>query len=329
MMKKRFVLFLIWLLIPNCFFGMATSDEHNSSSSSLLVAQVTTEQGSLNMRSLPKNDAVILEYIPNGSLVTVISQGDVFWEIQYGDVQGYAMCKFLTLVDSDGDAEPSSQSVNDGEPAAINTVGEGLIAQVTTEVGPLNLRNQANADAVVLVQIPNRSLVTVISQGDVFWEIEYRNYHGYAMREFLTMTNYTADILNYRLLYRSNAGEDVIALKQRLMELGYYRENSTMNNNYNDTCVDRVMMFQRQNGLKENGIATAEVQAKLFSDSAVANAEELPKVKTGSYIVSTSTNPQNGIDENFDWDQWMLENPGVCPCCLGSGCSCCDYTGKI
>ena len=209
----------------------------------------------------------------------------------------------------------------------------GEIAQVTTEVGPLNLRSKPDGGSTVLMRIPNRSLVTVISQSDGYWEIAYNNTQGYAASEFLTMTEYTADILLYRLLYRGNQGSDVIALKERLMTLGYYKDGSTMNNNYNETCVDRVKLFQRQNGLKEDGIATAEVQAKLFSDTATVNTEPLPAPKPSGYVVASSgSNIATGAlgdYDNTDWNQWMLDHPGVCPCCMGSGCQCCNYTGRI
>ena len=325
---KKLTLFVLILMITACFSSIVVSAETSQ-------AQVTTEKGSLNLRSQPEKDATILDRIPNGSMVTVIAQSDVFWEIKYGNTQGYAMGKFLTLIiEDDADTAdtapaappPSDTKVENTSPQA------GIIAQVTTEVGPLNLRNLANGDGTILARIPNRSLVKVISQDDVFWEIEFGDYHGYAMCEFLTMTDYTLDILEYRLLFRGNKGDDVIALKERLMELGYYRSGSTMNNNYNETCVQRVKMFQRQNNLKEDGIATEETQSKLFADSAAVNTEDLPKVRTSTYVVSSSSsssNPQNGIDENFDWDQWMLNNQGVCPCCFGSGCTCCNFTGRI
>jgi uncharacterized protein YgiM (DUF1202 family) len=333
-MKRSFALFAILYLIITCFSGAAISEE-------LLTAHVTTEHGPLNLRSQPKNGADLMVRIPNGSVVTVLDQGDVFWEIQYNDTQGYAMCKFLTLVESDGNADSTETPSGEEEQKDVVSVDEvagsgAFIAQVTTEVGPLNMRIQPKSGAKVLIRIPNRSLVSVIAQGDVFWEIEYGDYHGYAVCEFLTTTDYTPDILEYEVLYRGNMGDDVRAIKERLLELGYYRAGSTMNNNYNATCVARMMMFQRQNGLNENGIATAEVQAKLFSDSAVANAEELPVVKSSGYVVSSSSSSTSNIAtgplgdyDNTDWDQWMLDHPGVCPCCMGSGCMCCNYTGEI
>ena len=164
---RKFMLIVLFIAATACFLGAATSAETDQ-------AQVTTEKGSLNLRSQPEKDATILDRIPNGSIVTVVAQDDVFWEIKYGNTQGYAIGKFLTPIIEDGAdtagtapaaLPPSDTKVENTSPQA------GIIAQVTTEVGPLNLRKQANGDATVLAHIPNRSLVKVISQDDVFWKL--------------------------------------------------------------------------------------------------------------------------------------------------------------
>jgi murein L,D-transpeptidase YcbB/YkuD len=208
------------------------------------------------------------------------------------------------------------------------TVG---IAQVTTEKGTLNLRKKPDDKATVLERIPNHSLVRVLSDGDQYWQIQYESTIGYAVCSYLTMTDYTEDVLNYRLLYRNNTGDDVLAVKERLLELGYYREGSKMNNVYNETCVERVKMFQRQNGMKEDGIASSALQAALFATSAVVNTETLPKAVASSYVLSSSSDSSDGSGntDDIDWAQWMLDNPGVCPCCMGRGCACCNWTGQI
>ena len=195
------------------------------------------------------------------------------------------------------------------------TATQQTIAQVTTEQGPLNLRKSMDAHSGILEKIPNRSLVTVLSQQGEMWEISYNGTQGYAVSTFLTLTDYTSDVLAYRVLYRSNTGDDVIALKNRLLALGYYRVGSTMNNVYNDTCVERVKMFQRENNLKEDGIATPVLQAALFADAAVANTEPLPKPKTSGYVVASSDSSASSSGD-IDWNQWMLDHPGVCPCCM-------------
>ena len=232
----------------------------------------------------------------------------------------YALMVAVLLLFS-GFCGAASGGEEDGNPPSLP------IAQVTTEKGTLNLRERADARAGVLERIPNRILVTVIAQGDPYWKIQYGNTQGYALCEFLTMTDHTQAILRYRVLYRGNTGEDVRALKERLLELGDYRAGSNMNDEYNDICIERIKMFQRQNGLSINGIATAEVQEKLFSDAAAANAEKLPEsVRLGSVPAPPAASGGSG---DTDWEQWMLDHPGVCPCCKGEGCDCCDWTGKI
>ncbi|NLI22703.1 MAG: hypothetical protein GX418_14295 [Clostridiales bacterium] len=212
-------------------------------------------------------------------------------------------------------------------------LGEGQatlgVAQVTTEKGTLNLRKEPDGKATILERIPNHSLVRVLSKGDAYWQVQYETETGYAVCDFLTMTDYAEDVLAYRLLYRNNVGDDVLAVKQRLLELGYYREGSTMNNVYNETCVERIKLFQRQNGLKEDGIASAVVQAALFGPSAVSNAEPLPKAVASGFVISSSSDDGTGDTDDTDWNLWMLEHPGVCPCCMGKGCACCNGTGQI
>ena len=201
------------------------------------------------------------------------------------------------------------------------------VAQVTTEKGTLNLRKSPDAKAGILERIPNHSLVLVVSQADDYWQITYDHETGYAVRDYLTVTDFSQDVLQYRVLYRDNQGDDVLALKNRLLALGYYREGSSVNNLYNDTCVERVKMFERVNGLTEDGIATAAIQALLYSDKALTNTEPLPAPKTSGYVIADSSASSSSGD--IDWNQWMLDNPGVCPCCKGAGCACCDWTGKI
>lgn len=211
---------------------------------------------------------------------------------------------------------------------ALGEVTVSAVAQVTTEKGTLNLRQQPDAKGKIVERIPNHSLVQVVSQGDDFCEIQYGDADGYVDSDFLTMTAYSQDALQYRVLFRGNQGADVLALKQRLLDLGYYHMGGTITNTYNDICSDRVKMFERVNSIKEDGIATPAVQALLFSDAAQVNTESLPPPQSNGFVVAASSGASTSTDD-IDWNQWMLDHPGVCPCCMGKGCGCCDWTGKI
>ena len=201
------------------------------------------------------------------------------------------------------------------------------VAQVTTEKGTLNLRKAPDSKAGVLERIPNHSLVEVCVQSEPFWQISYAGQTGYAMSEFLTMTAYPPEALAYRVLFRGSQGDDVLALKQRLLALGYYREGATMTDSYNETCIQRVQLFEQVNGLAQDGIATPAVQALLFSPDALVNTQPLPAPQVSSYVISDSSGASTSDD--IDWAQWMLDHPGVCPCCMGKGCPCCNWTGEI
>ena len=109
--------------------------------------------------------------------------------------------------------------------------------------------------------------MTILESGEEWCKVSYGIKTGYAMTCFLTIQeNADAGVMNYCTLQSGDCGDDVIELKKRLMELGYFRDDSKMTNRYNDTLVGRVKMFQRQNGFEETGIATPDMQALLFSE---------------------------------------------------------------
>lgn len=193
-----------------------------------------------------------------------------------------------------------------------------IIAVVTTKKGPLKIRQEPSRNARELDEIARGTYVTILESGEEWCKVSYGIKTGYAMTCFLTIQeNADADVMNYCTLQSGDCGDDVIELKKRLMELGYFRDDSKMTNRYNDTLVGRVKMFQRQNGFEETGIATPDMQVLLFSEDAKVNEEPLPKPPTHYRSAGTQTQGGSG------WKKI------VCPCCGGEGCDCCDQTGYI
>lgn len=82
---------------------------------------------------------------------------------------------------------------------------------------------------------------------------------------------------SYPLLQKGDAGEAVLALKQRMKDLGYFNAGGRLTNVYNDTLVERLMQLEQQNGLLPTGEATPELQALIFSD-AVRSATDSPLI---------------------------------------------------
>ncbi len=187
----------------------------------------------------------------------------------------------------------------------------GIVAKVTTKKGSLKMRETADTNGRVLTEIPNGTCILVLQEDETWCQVSFQDQTGYCKTGFLTLLR-EADpsMLEYRVLQKGAKGDDVLALKQRLRELGYIRSGSELTNAYNDVTAERVILFQRQLGITEDGIASQELQAYLFSEKAPVCGQKLPKVR--SRVVS-----QDGSRRIF------------CGCCMGEGCECCHFTGWI
>ncbi len=77
----------------------------------------------------------------------------------------------------------------------------------------------------------------------------------------------------YRILQKGDQGSDVLALKQAMYWLGYFK-SLELTEAYNDTMVERVQQLQETNGLTADGIATAELQLLVFSGNCVPSGTQ-------------------------------------------------------
>lgn len=73
----------------------------------------------------------------------------------------------------------------------------------------------------------------------------------------------------YETLKRGSKGPEVLAMKERMQELGYFSAGAELSENYNDTCVERVKQFQKRNGLPQTGVADHQTLSLLYSDAAL------------------------------------------------------------
>ena len=70
-----------------------------------------------------------------------------------------------------------------------------------------------------------------------------------------------------------DAGEAVLKLQRRLVELGY--ANGTPNGQYGNATISAVQLYQQANGLDMDGLASAWLQVMMFSDDALTYAEAM------------------------------------------------------
>ena len=70
----------------------------------------------------------------------------------------------------------------------------------------------------------------------------------------------------YTTLSRGDKNNDVIALQERLTELGYL--NDSIDGNFGGNTQTAVKLFQSAVGMEETGIADPAMQAALFAEDA-------------------------------------------------------------
>ena len=104
---------------------------------------------------------------------------------------------------------------------------DSIAAKVSTEKGALKLRKTAGLKGKVIGEIPNGTCILVTKEAEDWCEVSWNGQTGYCKTEFLILyRGADLSLLDYRVLRDGDKGDDVIALKKRLQELGYIRSGA-------------------------------------------------------------------------------------------------------
>lgn len=157
-------------------------------------------------------------------------------------------------------------------------------AEVTVKSGTLNLRKSPSGKAPVLARIPRAEVVAVTSVEDPWCGVTYEGKNGYVMKEFLTFV----EELPFSTLAEGDQGREVLELKKRLQELGYFRaDGGQLSSEFNALTAERIKLFQLVNSLEATGVATAELQAFIHWGPAKKNGPvATPTVAAGTVPAS-------------------------------------------
>ena len=72
----------------------------------------------------------------------------------------------------------------------------------------------------------------------------------------------------FETLEKGDRGDEVLRMKKRLRELGYFSTDD-LNHHFNNSTVKALKTFQRQNGFKQDGRLTEEVADALYAQAAI------------------------------------------------------------
>ena len=151
-------------------------------------ARVTTEKGSLNLRSQPKSDAKVLCTIPQNDQVSILDQGKDWCRVVYEGVEGYVMTRFLTFASAD--IQPTSAPAPSIIIEPMRALAMPVLARVNTPLSTLNLRAGCSTDTRILLEIPKNEYVTITAAGDTWCAVTYGETSGYCMMQYLEFTLY-------------------------------------------------------------------------------------------------------------------------------------------
>ncbi len=238
------------------------------------AAVSTSNGGGLNLRAYAESNAKVLAVIPNGARVTVTARGAVWSAVSYNGLSGYVMTGYLDFGASQATTAPTAT------PAP--TAAVYLTARISTNGSNLNLRSTPSMGDNIITSIPNGTYVTVTQRGDTWSMVISGSYTGWVQTLYLdfltaaatpapaiatpTPAAYDQSVFS-RTLRPGYSGSDVAALQARLLTLGYPVQVTGV---YDTATVSAVSLFQRLNGLGQDGVAGPKTFTALSAPSVVA-----------------------------------------------------------
>ena len=156
------------------------------------TARVTTTGGSLNFRERANDNATVIDTIPNGTVLNVLTRGSEWCTVTYAGQTGYVMTKFLTFLSTGATQSPTQAPVLTPTATPQPSTGSASIgvAIVSTSGGTLNFREEP--DGTIITRIPNTAVLQLLSKGSTWCRVSYQGREGYVMTRFITIMSSSA-----------------------------------------------------------------------------------------------------------------------------------------
>ncbi len=307
LMRALALLMTLALVLSACVTAMATTYPYDTKSGE-----------SVKLRKSANTTSVVLANINAGDTVTVLGKTDQFYKITFNGKTGYAMVKYI-----DGAAEVT--------PAVTPEPLTGIdkYPYDTTTTTRVKLRKSADANATVLVVIPENEMITVYEvKSNGFAKVKYEGKTGFVMTDFIVLANIptptpaptvtaNADATKYTALATGSTGSQVRALQEALTELGYY--TGTVDSKYGKGTATAVTAFQKKNGLTQDGKASQELQLFLY-EGKPKNPKGYRKVIKTVPMVSGITIQSGNTGEAVENMQKRLQELGYYTADINGNC---------
>lgn len=218
------------------------------------------------MRSRANTTSTILKKIQKGDTVTILGVTGSFYRVEFDGKTGYAMKKYIDGTDPSPDPSPNPALSMQAPPAISEYPYD------TTVIDYVKLRKVAQTEGEVILTIPAGSVVTVYDRtSNGFAKVKYDGKTGYCVDTHINLANIPAPTPQpgaekYTELKNGSEGASVTALQSALEELGYLEEED-VDGKFGAKTEEALKLFQKRNGLAQDGIASQDLQLKLYEDT--------------------------------------------------------------
>ncbi len=226
----------------------------------------TISMDDVNMRSRANTTSTILKKIQKGDTVTILGVAGSFYRVEFDGKTGYAMKKYIDGTDPSPDPSPNPALSMQAPPAISEYPYD------TTVIDYVKLRKVAQTEGEVILTIPAGSVVTVYDRtSNGFAKVKYDGKTGYCVDTHINLANIPAPTPQpgaekYTELKNGSEGAAVTALQSALAELGYLEEED-VDGKFGAKTEEALKLFQKRNGLTRDGIASQDLQLKLYEDT--------------------------------------------------------------
>ena len=226
----------------------------------------------VNLRSRANTTSTVLKKIQAGDTVTILGATGDFYRVEFDGKTGYAMKVFINGTDNSADKPFDESRTMQAPPAIYSYPYDTLVAQ------HVKLRKTAEAEGTVICSLLEGSIVEVLERtSNGFAKVKYEGKTGYVVDTHIVLADIPAPTPvptatpkpgteKYTELKNGDKGSLVRALQSALAELGYMEEDQ-VDGSFGKITESALKTFQKRNGYKQDGIASAELQMKMYEST--------------------------------------------------------------
>ena len=232
----------------------------------------TISMDDVNVRSRASSNSTVIKKIKAGDSVTILGVSGDYYRVKFDGKTGYAMKMYIDGTDPSADEPFDASRTQQAPPSIYQYPYDTVVLQ------NVKLRKTAEAEGTVIRTLLEGTMVEVQERtSNGFAKVKAEGKTGYVVETHINLADIPAPTPvptatpkpgteKYTELKSGDRGEAVTALQSALAELGYMEEKE-VDGKFGSVTESALKTFQKRNGFTQNGIASAELQLKMYEST--------------------------------------------------------------